>query len=389
MNSPRYLLRSLAVRQTIGYFGSFIGLGLFLASLGPTLPELARHTGSHLDEISILFTARALGYLLGSFRIGKAYDRFPGHILMAIVLLGMGAMSLLTPIISQLWLLAIVMLLLGVGEGGVDVGGNTLLMWVHGRKVGPFMNSMHFFFGVGAFIAPILFAQTIRISGDIIWGYWILAFFTLPVAIWLIRLPAPPAPTKVERETKGDVEVRLVTLIALFFFFYVSAEVSFGGWIFTYTTAMGLGSLSGAAYLTSAFWGAFTAGRLFGIPIASRVRPRSILIADMLGCLISVGLILMLPGSLFAIWVGTIGLGLSMASMFPTMLLVAEHRLMLTGALTRWFFVGAGLGGMVLPFLIGQLFEVVGPQITMVLIGFDLLLTLIVLILVVRYPRKN
>ncbi len=52
----------------------------------------------------------------------------------------------------------------------------------------------------------------------------------------------------------------------LFFFLYVGAEVGFGGWIFTYAVALDLGSETAAAYLTSAFWGALTFGRLLTIP---------------------------------------------------------------------------------------------------------------------------
>ena len=49
---------------------------------------------------------------------------------------------------------------MGVAEGALDVGGNTLLIWVHRHKVGPFMNGLHFFFGAGAFLSPIIIAQT-------------------------------------------------------------------------------------------------------------------------------------------------------------------------------------------------------------------------------------
>ncbi len=49
-----------------GYYTAFIGLGLVNASLGPTLAGLAANTQTHLSTISILFTARALGYMGGS-----------------------------------------------------------------------------------------------------------------------------------------------------------------------------------------------------------------------------------------------------------------------------------------------------------------------------------
>jgi len=59
----------------------------------------------------------------------------------------MATMMILVPLIPRLPLLAVVWLILGVGSGALDVGGNTLLIWVHGRQVGPYMNGLHFFFG--------------------------------------------------------------------------------------------------------------------------------------------------------------------------------------------------------------------------------------------------
>ena len=177
--------------KTIGYYVAFVALGLVMASLGPTLTGLAEHTRTHLSEISVLFTARALGYLIGSFQGGRLYDRVPGQPVMAAGLLVMAATMALAPAISWLWLLGAVLLVLGAAEGTVDVGGNTLLVWVHGHQVGPFMNGLHFFFGLGAFLAPIIVAQAVLVSGDIAWAYWALALLVLPVSAWLLRLPSP------------------------------------------------------------------------------------------------------------------------------------------------------------------------------------------------------
>ena len=57
--------------KTAAYYATFIGLGLTSASLGPTLPGLAEQTRTNIGEISFLFTARSLGYLLGSLRGGR------------------------------------------------------------------------------------------------------------------------------------------------------------------------------------------------------------------------------------------------------------------------------------------------------------------------------
>jgi FHS family Na+ dependent glucose MFS transporter 1 len=360
------------ISKTTGYYAAFVALGLTGASLGPTLPGLAEHTQTLLSEISFLFTARALGYLLGSFQGGRLYDRLPGHPLMAVTLLIMVTMMALAPLMSLLWLLTAVLLVVGIAEGTLDVGGNTLLVWVHGDEVGPFMNGLHFFFGVGSFLAPIIVAQAVLMSGDITWAYGVLALLMLPVAIWLLRLDSPVIPVVTKNSSAALTNHPLVVLVALFLFLYVGAEVSFGGWIFTYATALGLASATNAAYLTSAFWGGLTAGRLLAMPIATRLRPRFILLADLGGAMVSLGLILLWSDSLIAAWLGTLGVGLSMASIFPTTLSLAERRMTITGRVTGWFFVGASAGGMFLPWLIGQLFESIGPRVAMSIILADL-----------------
>ena len=376
------------VSKTVAYYAAFIALGLTAASLGPTLSGLAQHTQTHLNEISFLFSARSLGYLIGSLISGRLYDRVPGHMVMGGVLVVMAALLALLPVMPLVWLLIAVMLVLGMAEGGVDVGGNTLLVWVHRGQVGPFMNGLHFFFGVGAFLAPIIIAQAVLMSGDITWAYWALAVLVLPAAVRVLRLPSPVPEASSQEGVTGRVSVLLVILIALFLFLYVGAEVGFGGWIFTYTTASRLSSQAVAYYLTSAFWGALTVGRLLAIPIATRLRPRSVLLIDLIGCLISIGVILLWPGAIAAVWVGTLGAGLAMASIFPTTISLAESRLAITGQVTSWFFVGASLGGMSVPWLIGQLFEPVGPQVAIWIIMTDLMMAVGIFVVLMLSARR-
>ncbi len=362
------------IPKTMGYFAAFVVLGLVTASLGPTLRGLAEHTQTHLSEISFLFTSKSLGFLLGSFLAGRLYDRVPGHPVMATVLIAMAVMLALVPLMSMLWLLTFILLFLGMAEGALDLGGNTLLVWVHRRQVGPFMNGLHFFFGIGAFLSPIIVAQAVLKSGDITWGYWVIALLALPVAVWLLRLPSPAAQTTAKDSPAEQVDYWLVILMAFFFFLFVGAEISFGGWISTYAVALDLTSETIAAYLTSAFWGALTAGRLLAIPLTIRFRPRYILLGDLVGGLVSMGILLLWPTSLALTWLATIGMGLAMASIFPTVISMAERRMTVTGRITGWFYVGISVGGMVVPWLIGQFFESIGPQVLTLIIIVDLIL---------------
>lgn len=376
-------IKSPSAFNTYGYFATNVALGLAAAALGPTLPSLAENTGSALGQMGILFSARSLGTLLGAWRGGGLFDLLSGNPLIAAVLLAEGGLLAVVPIATHLWLLAVVFFLMGLMEGMLNVGGNTLLIWLHSTNLGPFLNGLHFFFGLGAFLSPIIVAQALLLNSGFKAAYWILALFRLPIAIWIIRQPSP-------RQQGGSSTVRgeitrpgLIALIALFFFLYVGAEVSYGGWIFTYTTTLGLSTPVAAAYLTAAFWGGLTLGRLLSIPLARRTRPRLVLLVDLLGCLSSLAILSYVSNSLWIVWVGTIATGLFMASVFPTTLAFAERRVAITGRVTGWFFTAGSAGAMSLPWLVGHMFALHGPRIFISMVFADLTLALVLLVILI------
>ncbi|MFC2031225.1 MFS transporter [Chloroflexota bacterium] len=394
---PRAPERPGQISNTIAYYISFLALGLAIAAMGPTLPYLADQTDSPLSAISSLFTTHALGYLLISLLAGRLYDRAKGHPVMAVALIVMAVTLAVVPLTPLLWLLVLVFLVLGMAQATVDIGGNTLLVWVHHDRVGPFMNGLHFFFGLGAFLTPILVAQVVLASDGIVWAYWILALLALPVAVWLLILPSPVAAADPSgeplRQRDGTIAEGkrgiLVGLFAAFLFFYVGAEIGFAGWLFSYAVVSGLASATNAAYLTSAFWGALTLGRLLAIPVSARARPSFILLGDMVGCLISLSIIILSPDSPEALLVGAIGMGLSMASVFPVIMSLAERRMTVSGLTTGWFFFLASIGAMSLPWIMGQLFERISPLATMVAILIVVLADLGILIALLAYSSRH
>ncbi len=387
-------LTPIIIRRTALYYVIFATLGMSSAALGPTIPGLAAQTAVGLSAISILFTARAIGRLFGTYVAGHIYDRVPGHPVIAAALVMMGIMTLTTSFLPVLALIIGVFLILGFGEGLLDVGMNTMLIWTHDDFAGPFINGMHFFFGVGAFVFPLLIAPIVLYTGtpdttfiepffaagipqpplEVDWVYRILALVFLPMPLLLLRMRSP-ANSKVDTQnpttSTQPINWRLVLPFAMFFMLYVGAESSYSGWVYTYAVELGLADAGTASYLVSAFWLTVTIGRLAAIPLSARFAPRVILRTAVMGSIASVGLIIAIPDSI-TLWIGTITLGLSMAAIFPTTLAFAGRNIALNGRITSYFYVGAGIGVSSVPWLIGQVFERIGPA-TMPLIVLGVL----------------
>lgn len=385
--SPTLTNKPATTPRLIGYYLALCSVGLS-GILGPTLSGLAAQTHSTLSQISVLFVVKSIGYIVGSLLSGRAYDRWPGHPIIVFVILALGAGLALTPLAPWLVLLALVIGVVGFAEGAIDVGTNTLIVWTYGDGVGPYMNGLHFAFGVGAFVGPLVVAQALAWSGGIAWAYWAVALLIVPAALWLARLPSPASHAPTQATPTEAVNYKLIALFVACFFFYVGGEVSFGAWVYTYAKRLGLADSVTAAYLTSVFWGALTLGRLMAIPIAARFRPRAIMLVNLAGCLLCVGLALVFPTSAFILWVSAMGAGLSMASIFPTLMNLAGRRMRVTGLVTSFFFVGGSLGAMIWPWIIGQLFEPIGPRVTMATVFLVVLLeTAAFVALLIYAPR--
>jgi MFS transporter, FHS family, Na+ dependent glucose transporter 1 len=164
----------------------------------------------------------------------------------------------------------------------------------------------------------------------------------------------------------------------------VGAEITFGGWVYTYAVTLKLVSAAGAAYLTSAFWLAFTVGRLISIPAATRFRPKQVILAALFSCMAVLALGILFWGSSAALWLMAIGLGFCMAPIWPTGFTLAGQSINLTGRIAGIILLGDSFGGMVLPTLVGKVIEGSGPRSMVYLVFGSLVLNLLAFIGMLR-----
>lgn len=371
---------------TAAYYAAMISLGLGSAIVGPTLALLAAQIRAPISAMGVVYTALSLGYFAGSLQSGHWFDRASGHRLLAAALAIVLVLLALIPNAATLWALTVTLLAIGAAKAAIDVGTNTLLLWLHRTRVGSVINGLHFCFGIGALGAPAIVAWSIRATDGIAVAYWTVAALIVPVAVWCILLPDAPKPARATADKRAPTDRLLVGLIATVFAMYAAAEVGYGGWISTYAATLRFGDAAEAALLTSVFWGFLTLGRLVAIPLASRFAPAAVIGVDLLGALLCVGAILLHPESARTLWIATSLLGFCLASIFPTLLVFSGERLAVSGRSTSWYMAGASLGSMTLPWLIGQLFGAIGPQSLMWSVAGVLLIGALVFLLATLRP---
>ena len=338
--------------------------GLILASIGPTLDALGDQSGSTLSQVSILFTANSLGYIAGSLAAGRTYARLTGTTVLAATLVAMAALTAFIPLSGTLWLLIGLFAVIGVAVGLIDVGCNTLLVWLYRSEVPPYMNTLHLAFGIGAVMSPLIIDRFAVVADDATAAFWLFAVLMMPVALWIYRTPSPRQPADAMQGDGSPVVRRyrwFLGVTAIFFFMHVGAELSFAGWIFSYAEELGKPETT-ARILNSLFWGGLVLGRLAAIPMSRRLTPARMLQIDLAGAIASIGVMALLPAWSMSIWVGTIGFGASVASMFASSINFAEQRMTITSHVTALVLVGGSAGSMSLPWIVGQYFDSRGPE---------------------------
>jgi fucose permease len=319
------------------------------------------------------------------------FDRVRGHPALGIAQLISAALIMLYPLLPSVWLLLIVVIGKGMADGFINTGANTLLVWTHKDKSSPYMNGLHFCFGLGAFLAPFLVAQLLTISGGYRWAYWALAALGGLAGLRLLMLKENPQHIHAKQAIGETTRIKYPLVIAamLFLFFYVGAEIAFAGWIYTYAFTLQLADATMAAYLTSGFWLSFTIGRLISIPLATRVTPQRMIGAALTGCLLILLAALLLPMSSSLVWIMAAALGICMAPIWPSGFTLAGQSLKLTARVSGIILLGDSLGGMILPWLVGQVLDFTGPQALIYLVFTSLIFNLLAFIAILRLRRTS
>jgi MFS transporter, FHS family, L-fucose permease len=381
MRSPR---STLAVTCT-----SIFVVGMVSGVLGPLLPQLAARLGAPVEALGTLFTALFVGALITQLAGGWLAERvgLRNTVLAGTVLLTLGILGLTWS--PTLPLLLASACLVGLGQGALDISTNVLVAAVFSRgKVVSAVNLLHFAFGAGAVLAPVIASTSVAR-----WATPVPAL-VLAAAIGLVnflvggRLLMDAEVAAGGDDGRGAAGVYLAPslwLLALLMFLYVGGEMGVGGWTTVYLARTSSLSPSAIALVVSAYWLALTAGRLAGAALGARVTAGALLLLGVVGSCLGALLLFLGWGGVASTVAGTLVLGFCYGPIFPTAVVMTTERFAFAPSRAVSVIVSASsIGGMALPLLQGVLLERVSPFASVGLVAAGAVGMLVALLVVRR-----
>ena len=346
------------------YLSGFLLIGIALSLAGPSLSHLRGRVHTTDGGIAWVFVGQSAGYILGSIFAGHGLDTGHGHRRWVAAMAVATASLALIAVAPSLLLLVLAFAVLGLACGLCDVSGNTLVMWSRPEGPGRLLNALHLCFALGAMVTPILVNRSLRYL-DSVWGVALPMAALTAVCASLMLPHSSPVRTRlatVERSHEGGARTMHVAVVCAFFFAYVAMETGFLNWIHTYVEQIEYGDAGTATGVTSMFGIGFALGRVAAIWTARHVTPGWTvgLTTGMSVCAAVLFVIFDGPGPM--LWIVTLLFGLSVAPQYASMLAFAESHLALSGRNTSAIVAASGIGGLLMPFIVGQLFDRVGPQ---------------------------
>jgi len=338
---------------------SWLSMGLYAWAFvitGAVLVEIAASFQLTTAQAGLLVSLPAFGFTAASLAAGYFANRSGLQSMLAVSLMLLSGSLAVAAVAPAAVILGLAAVGIGFSGGLLETAGNGLIAELHQGSAARELNRLHVFFGVGAFISPIVAAAFIRwgTSWREPFGFAMILTLLLAVALWL-------APKGVYKQDSTITISRLLKLVRLpkvaiawvGMFLFVSAELGFSNWIVTYLRKEASFPLELASLGLSIFWLAMLLGRYLNTFIPHHWNDRWVITTQAFTGAIS-QILALLTQSPVLVFLGLVLCGLSMAGLVPWMLaFVTEPYQDPKGSITGLIFTGTGQGMLLGPGLVG------------------------------------
>lgn len=371
-----------------------IAYGLSITMIGPLMPILIRRYSLRLSGGGLVFSFHSIGGLLIIFVAGVLIDRLPKLKLIGLLFL-----------LYSVWLLAIgtapvysVLLLLffalGAATRMLDITLNAYIADLYPERRAFYLNLLHAFFGIGAFLGPIL-TQSLLDAG-LGWHHVFLAFGGLCVPILATYVTvargredsSKHASLEKGNHTLSWLRNPRILVLSLIMILYAGHQTSVTVWLPTYLQRHIGTDARTASYALSVFWLGIIIGRSVTSVLAARLDPRHLLFG---GCLIGGILLVMgIMSELSIALIFAVGIaGLLTGATIPLIIALGcgwfpSH----SGSVTSLLYLNSNLAKMIFPWLVGAIADAYDFKLGMLVAGITLVLASLLTLPLLRINQR-
>jgi len=339
---------------------SVFGLGISFSILGALKLELTKVLNIDDAQFGKLISTLMFTSIFVVLAFGPLVDMF-GYKPIAILGFIFGFTAVFMLISAQSYGMAVFScIVLGIGAMCLNLGNTLIPMVLYGgQNPAAAANFGNVFFGVGAFITPLLVGLLLSKLGYKTTGLVIAFILLIPVVCAIIATyPAIEKTGVTLGQALGSAFGLLanpaIIVSALALFFYIGIEVSMGGFITTYLTGIGFEGKP-ANMVLSAFWIALMIARLITSQFVTPEIGAWIILVLSLVATVSIGLMVAAKSK----GIGALAViitGLAFGPIFPTIVGVTFSKVepSLYGSTFGIIFAIGLLGGTSIPAIIGS-----------------------------------
>ena len=281
----------------VSVFALFALFGTSMTIIGATLPKILANFHWNYLTAGIVLGAGAVAYFVSTFVAGYLVKHWGSKptILLALALIVAGlAFFATTPDPAANTLLSA---LIGLGQGGVEVGLNATILRMDERNTGRPMNVLHGAFAVGAIVGPLAVSLLLQSGLDwaVVYRGMAVIFVLLAVLMAFAALPSVQRQAAEHDETPERLSANPAYWLSFFaLFLYLGVELGVSNWVAEYFVVVFAYAPEAGAMLVSLFWLGLLAGR-FGVPLLYKgSRPDAVLVGLSALATVSIALLMAL-----------------------------------------------------------------------------------------------
>lgn len=365
--------------------------GLYGMIMGSLLPYISKSYQLSDTVAGSLLSSHYIGNLLASFIAGvlPLYFGRKRAIMFMSSFVTAGFILMITT--GNPFLLVLSFFFTGLSRGSITNFNNTIMNEVSNSSAAA-MSFMHSIFSIGALLAPYLVIGSVKLIGS---DGWRLAGVVIIIAtitsIFLFSRMVMPETTGLKKKKVTSYEFmrkKTFWILAGMLFFYLCGESTINGWLVKYFVDSGILTIGYSQFLASLLWIGMLVGRL----IVAAVGDHYSRIGQLyLFALTTTALFIVLLSSrdqTVITWT-ILGLGLSMAGIYPTTVASAGGFIKEYPMAMGVMLVLAGIGSIVMPTITGALSDQFGIFYGMAAIGVALALMILCVFLYQTDQKKH